>query len=392
MEAAHQPGGGSALADGEDGVCADLLRRSAGRVGCGGRYRKPRPPAGHLGHAFNMVDIALCLPGNGVHGFHRLHRILARRRLAGEHNGGGAIVNGVGHIGDLRAGGAGIFNHGIQHLGRRDDRLSAGHALGDHILLNNGDLGEVDLHAHIAAGHHDAVRRVQNLRQIADALLIFDLRNDADARAGLIQQASQLPDVCGGTDKAGSHIVKALLHAEEEILPVPLAHIGHTQPHAGDVDPLVILHHAVVLHPAADLRPGSFQHRQPHQTVIQQDGVSRLHVIGQVGIGDGAAVNVSLRLRCGQGKFLPGGQADGTVRKVLQPDLRPFGIQHGGNRGVQLFPQSFQGVQPRFMFRMGTVGKVEPGHIHPCQNHLPQNAFLVRRRPQGAYDFCFPHL
>ena len=42
-----------------------------------------------------MVDIALCLPGNGVHGFHRLHRILARRRLAGEHNGGGAIVKDV---------------------------------------------------------------------------------------------------------------------------------------------------------------------------------------------------------------------------------------------------------------------------------------------------------
>ena len=120
----------------------------------------------------------------------------------------------------------------------------------------------------ISAGHHDTVRRREDLRQVVDALLILDLGDDADAGLAALQQLAELPHVGGGADKAGGDEVKALLHAEEDILTILLAHIGHGQGHAGDVDPLVVLHNAAVFHPAADGGGGGGEHRQPHQTVI----------------------------------------------------------------------------------------------------------------------------
>ena len=125
---------------------------------------------------------------------------------------------------------------------------------------------------------------------------------------------------------------------------------------------------------------GGLQHRQPHQAVVQQDGIPLLHIAGQVGVGDGAAVGVALQLRGGQGELLACRQADGALREIPQPDLRPLGVQHGGHRGVQLLPQGLQHFQPGIMLFVGAVGKVEAGHVHARQDHLPQDPVLIRGR------------
>ena len=265
-EGADHLGGDARLTHRQDGVGTDILGSGAGGVGRGGGdvHAVAAPQSQQSG----IVCVGFGFPGDGVHGLHRLHRVPARRRLAGEHDGAGAVVDGVGHVGDLGTGGPGVLDHGVQHLGGSNHRLPGGHALGDHILLDGGDLREVDLHAHVAPCHHNAVRRRQDLRQVVDALLILDLGDDADAGLAALQQLAELPHVGGGADKAGGDEVKALLHAEEDILTILLAHIGHGQGHAGDVDPLVILHDAAVFHPAADGGGGGGEHRQPHQTVI----------------------------------------------------------------------------------------------------------------------------
>ena len=58
---------------------------------------------------------------------------------------------------DLGPGGAGIADHGVQHLGGGDDRLAGPDGGLDHLLLEDGHLVGGDLHAQIAPGHHDAV-------------------------------------------------------------------------------------------------------------------------------------------------------------------------------------------------------------------------------------------
>ena len=289
MEAAHQPCGGAALADGDDGVRTDLLRGGAGGVGRSGRHGKAAPAAGLHGHALCVVDVRLRPQGDGVHGLYGLHRIFARRRFAGEHNGGGPVINGVGHIGDLRPGRPGIFHHGVQHLCGGDDRLAAGDALGDHVLLNHGNFRKVDLHAHITPGYHDSVRRVQNFGKVGNTLLIFDFGDNANGGTYGIQQGSQLPDIRRGADKAGGHKIKALFRAEENILPVLLAHVGHIQPHTGDVDTLVVFHVPVIFHPTADVHVCGLQHRQADEAVIQQNRIAVLDILRQLGIADGTA-------------------------------------------------------------------------------------------------------
>ena len=54
-----------------------------------------------------------------------LDRILADGRFAGEHDGVSSVVDGVGDVGDLGAGGAGIVDHRLEHLGRGDDRFAS---------------------------------------------------------------------------------------------------------------------------------------------------------------------------------------------------------------------------------------------------------------------------
>ena len=207
----------------------------------------------------------------------------------------------------------------------------------------------------------------------------------------LIQQLPDLPHVGGGADEAGRDIVEALFHAEEDVVPVPLAHVGHGQPDVGDVDALVVLHGAVVFHPAADVGGIGLQHGQTDQAVIQQDGVALLHVAGQLGVSDGAAGLVAHDILRGQSELLAGAQRHRAVCEALQPNFRALGVQHGRHREVQLLPQGLQALQSGLMLRMGAVGKVEPGHVHAGPHHLAQHALPVRGRAQRANNLGFSH-
>ena len=40
---------------------------------------------------------------------------------------------------------------------------------------------------------------------------------------------------------------------------------------------------------------------------------------------------------------------------------------------------------------MLTMREIEPHDVHPRTHHLPEDAFLVRRRAECAYDLCFRH-
>ena len=50
--------------------------------------------------------------------------VLAGGGLAGEHDGVGAVVDGVGDVGGFGAGGARVFDHRLEHLGGGDDGLA----------------------------------------------------------------------------------------------------------------------------------------------------------------------------------------------------------------------------------------------------------------------------
>ena len=131
----------------------------AGHIGGGG--------VGTLAEAALVVNAGLGPHGNARHGLHGLQGIHARGGFPGEHNGAGAVVNGVGHVGGFRPGGAGRLHHGVQHLRGGDGRLARGVALFDEELLQDGDFLQGNFHAHVTPGHHDGVRYPEDLVQCA---------------------------------------------------------------------------------------------------------------------------------------------------------------------------------------------------------------------------------
>ena len=151
-------------------------------------------------------QILFRLLGDRGHGMDGLHRVIPGGGFPGQHDGAGAVEHGVGHVGDLGAGGGGVHHHGIQHLRGGDDHLPRAVALADDGLLDAGEPGVLDLHAHIAAGDHDAVRNGEDFLEIVDAFPVFDLGDDLDVvRPVVVEELADILDVFFAAHERGGH-------------------------------------------------------------------------------------------------------------------------------------------------------------------------------------------
>ena len=131
------------------------------------------------------MDVLLCLLGDGRHGLDRLHGVFTSRCFAGEHDGARAVVDGVCNVGNFRACGAGVLNHGLEHLGRSDDARTEQAAGRDELLLDGGQLCERNLHAEVAARDHDALAHAADVFNVVNARAVLDLRDDVDRTAAV---------------------------------------------------------------------------------------------------------------------------------------------------------------------------------------------------------------
>ena len=215
----HVTGGGAGgVADGVGGVAGIHILRDGG------------VDVQRHGVVFRLL-------GDAGHGAHSLHGIFARGAFARKHDGGGAVKNGVGNVGDLRARGAGTDDHRFKHLRGGDDHLARLIAAADEALLQAGQTLVGDLNAHVAAGDHDAVAVFEDFVEMIDALFVFDFGNDADCMAAvIIEELAHVNDVLGGAHKGGGDEIHVMFDAKEQVALVLFAQIGHGQMHAGDVD------------------------------------------------------------------------------------------------------------------------------------------------------------
>ena len=378
-ETAQQAGGLTALGSRDDGGSADVCSGGAGGMADGSA--DVQAAVVRTGVVDQTVKAGVCLGGlgNRSHGLQRLNGVLARGGLAGEHDRAGAVVDGVGNIGDLGTGRAGVDDHGIQHLGGGNANLTGAHGAVDQVLLDGRDLGKVDLNAHIAAGNHDAVCHGQDLVNVVDALLVLDLRDDADLGVVLVQDVADIHNVLRVAGKAGGDQVKALLDTKQNIARVALAHIRHGQMHAGNVDALLGLDDAVI----AD--------RTDNVGVADLDPATGLDVVGQLLVSDGADFVRALYAAGGQGELLAGGQLLHTVLELTQTNLGTLGVQHTGNGQIQLLGKGTHLVKAALMLLIVAVGKVETGNIHAIFHQLTQDPRLIGRRTHRADNFRFAH-
>ena len=98
---------------------------------------------------------------------------------------------------------------------------------------------------------------------------------------------------------------------------------------------------------------------------------------------------VPLHLPGTQDEGVPPGQLNALAFKFADADFRALGIQHGGDRQAQRVPQAAHLLKALQMVRVGIMGEIEPGHIHPGQHELLQQLFLKQPGPHGTYNLCF---
>ncbi len=148
----------------------------------------------------------------------------AERRLAGEHDGVGAVEDRVRDVVRFGARRARAVDHRLEHLGRGDHGLRRAVRARDQVLLDQRDLFERDLDAEIAARDHDPVGDRDDLVDALERFVLLDLRDDGDVLAVLGDEILDADDVVGGAHERDRDPIDAGLDAEREMLEIAVGH------------------------------------------------------------------------------------------------------------------------------------------------------------------------
>ena len=167
------------------------------------------------------ADLVLGLGDDLGHHGDGFDGIFAGGGFAGEHDGVGAVVDGVGDVGGLGAGGARVLDHGLEHLGGGDDGLAVLGGAADDVLLDGGDFFGRDFDAEVAAGDHDAVGDFEDGVEVLDGLGLFELGDDPGVGVEGGEAVLDVADVVGGADEGDGDGVDALADGEDRGLPRP---------------------------------------------------------------------------------------------------------------------------------------------------------------------------
>ena len=379
-------------ADGRDhnGLRVKVDGHGAGRVG-DGVHPVVDGNALRLEEA-DIVDVALGLLGDLAHDAHGVHRVLARGGLAGEHDGAGAVIDGVGHVADFGAGGAGIGDHALEHFGRGDDALAEHAALGDEVFLDGGQLRERHLDAEVAAGDHDALADGADLVDVIHAGLVLDLRDHVNVSAAVcLEEGLEIDDVLLAGDEGGRDEVHAVADAEEQILAVLLAHIGLAHDLAGEGHALAVGEDAAGDDGAADLAALDGLDLEDHEAVVHEDAVPDGEIVGQARVAHGDDALVALDVAGGEGEIIPVLEGDFAVLEGADAVLGALGVEHDGDGQAQLRAHGLDHVDLLLVLLMGAVGKIQAGDIQALQAHGLENRWVFAGRSDGADDLGFSH-
>ena len=218
---------------------------------------------------------------NPAHHGHRLARILPAGSFGRKHHGIRAIEDRVRHIARFRPRGAGIFDHGLQHLGRDDDRFPPLGRAPNHVLLNHRHLLGKHLDAEIAARHHHAVRRLNDLLQLLQSLRLFELGNDGDFTALILDELLHLAHIRRRAYERNCDHVDVVLEPEFQILSIFIRERGNGQRNSRQIDALVLPQDSAIHHIAFHVFPAHPTHAQFNQPVRQQDAGARSDLAGE---------------------------------------------------------------------------------------------------------------
>ena len=346
-----------------------------------------------LGEALGIVDVRLGILGDAGHGAQRLDGVLARGRLAGEHDGARAVIDGVGDVSDLGAGGADVVRHALEHLGRGDDALAEQAALADELLLDARQLLIRHLDAHVAAGDHDAGALGEDVLDVIDAGLIFDLGDDGDVPAAVrAQEAVEIDQILPARHEGCGHEVHVVFDAEEQVALVLLAQKRLLEHLVRKAHALAVGQHAAGGDAADDVRVGRGGDGQRDEPVVDEHGVARLEILREPGIAHGHALGIAGDGLGRERERVAAVQLDLPVFKRADAVLGALRVEHDGDGQVELRAQLLDAVDAYLVLGVRAVGKVQARDVHAREHHGAQRLLAVAGGADGADDLRFSHI
>ena len=374
----------------DDALCADVLCHSAG--GVRKRFVQISDFISRLVEGLDVLGVLFRLDADPRHCLDGFDGVESCRRLTREHDRGGTVVDGVRDVRNFRTGGAGLFDHGFEHLRCGDDALAFLAAGGNDVFLNVGELFEGDFHAEIAAGDHDALRLVDDLFEVVDARAVLDLGDEVDVfAADRIDEVSHVDQVLRFGDERAGNEFDALLHAEGDVLLVLLGEVFHVQVFVGEEHGFVVGSFAADEHFRDDVRLFDFDDFEHDEAVVQEDLVADIHLLADALVGhrDPRLVAHDLFRREGERRALF--QRDFLVAEGADAEFRSFGVKHDGQGDLARFPNVLDDLDFLGVIFVRAVGEIQPRHVHARVVERGNDFFFLARRSERADDFCLFH-
>ena len=198
-----------------------------------------------------------------------------------------------------------------------------------------GNLLSRYLHAHVASGHHDAVRCLDDGVQVLDALRVLNLCNDLHAGTLLIQHGLDFLYAVSRTHEGCRDKVKALPDSKTDILFILIRQGRKLNLYIGNIDPLLLSQLSSIDDLTDNIRILHLAHFQLDQSIVNENPVASSHILIQSAVIDIADGIVPYQL--------PGGQCIGlaflqshlfAVLQLSGTNLRSLGIEERCNRNV----------------------------------------------------------
>ena len=193
-------------------------------------------------------------------------------------------------------------------------------------------------------------------------------------------------DVGAALDERLADRVDPFLGGEFQTLVIALGEGADPQADAGEVEPLARSQFAAVHHLAGDVVSGDGEHFELDDAVVQVKSIAAPDHLGESLEGDGYPPPVSHDVIGRQHQRIALLQLHRFLLELAYTHLRPGEVGHdrkalarGTGGGAQVGDHLAVTVE-------GPMGEVEPGHVHPGEQHLLHDLLRCGGRPDGADD------
>ena len=306
--------------------------------------------------------------------------------LARQHQGVGTVEDGVGHVGGLGPGRPQPVGHRVEHLGGDDHRLAPLPRQVHDPLLDHRHLLRRQLDPQVAPGDHQAVERLDDGVEVGDRLRLLDLGDDRHVAADRLHDQPDGVHVGRLPHERQGDKVDPEAEGEGQVVDVLGGHGRGAEPGAGQVHALVVRQRATLDHPAGDVPAVGGDGLEPDEAVVDEERVARDHVAGQVLVGHRRPLAVALAGLGRDGEDGAGLQDGGAAVEAAEADLGALEVGQHADRPSYRVGGLAHCRAERGVIVVGAMGEVEPGHVHPRLDQLPDGLDRARGRPEGADD------